>query len=524
MRKAREISCRFDLDPQTCDWLIGSVERLGAEPKAATREFAIYLDTPQAAIGNRGLALSVRRSGEFTSDDVKEALAKTAYGLPAPNGWAEVAEPLSAATSSPARRSIRALLRPKDEPQCVQFQVETQSDRWALRVAGAKTEIKLERLRITGNRRQMSCALATFARKGGSARDFFSLLKQICDPEKLRLSAEGTALRGYRFCGGLRDQHVTAFVPKLSPDMDAAAAFQTIARACFDQFLVNEAAIRATRDREAVHQCRVALRRLSTALRLFSPLVSGPEGDELFAELKRLAANLQKARDLDVLIADVIEPTVGKDPPAPAQALLHMMDVRRAAAYDELVAALSAPQSLYLRLVAWIEAGDWTRDAERKNRRREDVGIFVERKLATATRRFKERCRDLEDADHEERHKIRIRAKNLRYSSEFFESLVAPKAHPKSHKRFRSFIASLKDLQSILGKENDVRMARRFLASLMQEIGEERLSDAGLPGLAIESLADNIKGLPEAEFQKKAGKARRALADIKPFWDELGGR
>ena len=38
---------------------------------------------------------------------------------------------------------------------------------------------------------------------------------------------------------------------------------------------------------------------------------------------------------------------------------------------------------------------------------------------------------------------------------------------------------------------------------------------------AVESLASSIKGLSEAEFQRKAEKARRAFADVKPFWSEI---
>lgn len=158
-------------------------------------------------------------------------------------------------------------------------------------------------------------------------------------------------------------------------------------------------------------------------------------------------------------------------------------------------------------------------DPEREDLRHEKIAPLVERKLAKATRKFKERCDELEEANQEERHRIRIRAKNLRYSGEFFETLVAPKA---ARKRFRAFITALKDLQTILGKENDLRMTRRFLASLAQEIGEGRAADADKATLAaIESLAGSIEGLSEAEFQRRAGKARRALAEIKSFWSEI---
>ncbi len=500
--------------------MLASLRRFGAEPTGETKDFALYLDTPEAAIENHGLALGIHRAGEITSDYVKMAVDSAARGLPPPNGWAQCVEPLSAATPVEARRWLQSFLRRQDAQQSLRilFQIETQASRWRINTGSAEAEISLDRSRITANRQQTSFAIVTFTCQCDPA-DFFRLLAEICTPTKLRMSAEEAVLRGYRFCGDLRTSHVTAFAPKLTANMDAVTAFQTIARACFDQFLLNEAAIRQSREGEAVHQCRVALRRLSTSLRIFSSLVSGADSDELRPDLKQLAAHLQKARDLDVLIAEVIAPAIGTDPPTAAKNLLHTIEGRRNLAYDELIAALSAPQTakLFSRLVGWIEAGDWMADPEREGLRREEIASLVERKLAKATRKFKERCDKIEEADQEERHHIRIRAKNLRYSGEFFETLVASKA---ARKRFRSFVSALKDLQTILGKENDVRMTRRFLASLAQEISEGSVADAGKLA-AIESLAGSIEGLSEAEFQRKAGKARRAFAEVKPFWSDI---
>jgi CHAD domain-containing protein len=522
MRRIREISCRFDLDPRDCAWLQDALVQFGAKLAEETRDFALYLDTRQAEIGNHGLAFSIRRGGEISSEDVKLAFGNAAAGLPAPQGWVRCVEPLSAATPGAARRGFGALLHHRDAQRSLRalFQIETQASRWDVDTGRTAATVRIERARITANRSQASFATAVFLCEAEPA-DFFRLLAEIS--AKLRLSAEEIALRGYRFCSILRESHVTAFAPELRASMDAATAFRTIARACVDHFLVNEVAIRGNRNWEAVHQCRVALRRLSTCLRLLSSLVSGSERDALRCDLKRLTAYLQKARDLDVLIADVIVPTIGSDPPDATGRLLRGIEARRDSAYDELVAALSAASTaaLFLRIVGWIEAGDWVLDPQREVGRREKISRFAKRKLAKAARNFKERCAQLKEANQEQRHRIRIRAKNLRYSSEFFEALVnAPdrkRARRKTaYKRFRAFVATLKDLQTVLGKQNDVRMAQRLLASLKQEIGTDRASELA----AIETLAASIDA-SETEFQRKARKARRSLAKAKPFWSDL---
>jgi triphosphatase len=521
MRKGREISRRFELDPQDCGWLAETLARLGVELTEETRGFALYLDTQAVAIGNHGLALFVHRSGEISSNDIKATVGNVAQGLPAPEGWTRSAEPLSAATPAEARRWLGSLQRRRSAQSLrVLFQIETQETRWRTRAGDA--EIRLDRARIAANRSQAWFATVNFAGKRGP--DFFRLLAEIAPPAKLRMSAETVALHGYRFCGVLCDSYVTAFAPELAANMDTETAFRSIARACLDHFLVNEAAVRRMRDREAVHQCRVALRRLSTSLRLFSSLVSGAGRDALRADLKELTTHLEKARDLDVLIADVIAPVIGSASPDAAKSLLRSIEERRNTAYDELIAALSAPQAatLFLRIAEWIEAGDWSRDSERAEQRGENIACFAERKLAKAARKFKAHCVEIEEADQEQRHRIRIRAKNLRYSVEFFETLVAPKARlgkptraKTAYRRFRTFIAALKDLQTILGKQNDVRTARRFLASLAKEIGADAVTLA-----TIESVAASIEA-SETEFRHKARKAQRGLAEIKPFWREF---
>ncbi len=110
MRKAREISCRFELDPQDCDWLLGSLGRFGAELTGETKDFALYVDTPETAIGSHGLALGIHRAGEITSDEVKSAVDSASRGLPPPDGWAQRIEPLSPATPVEARRWRWSLL------------------------------------------------------------------------------------------------------------------------------------------------------------------------------------------------------------------------------------------------------------------------------------------------------------------------------------------------------------------------------------------------------------------------------
>src|SRR3546814_5486970 len=67
----------------------------------------------------------------------------------------------------------------------------------------------------------------------------------------------------------------------LAGDMATAQAFQHIVQNCVRQFRLNEALLLIGRDAEALHQTRVALRRLRSAFSIFRPMRSEEHTSEL---------------------------------------------------------------------------------------------------------------------------------------------------------------------------------------------------------------------------------------------------
>jgi triphosphatase len=59
---------------------------------------------------------------------------------------------------------------------------------------------------------------------------------------------------------------------------------------------------------EALHQFRIGLRRLRTAIKAFSEMTNDPQREAIKAELKWVMKQVGPARDLDVFGADVLEP------------------------------------------------------------------------------------------------------------------------------------------------------------------------------------------------------------------------
>ncbi len=526
------VSLRFVLAAEDADHLAERLDRLSGVGAASETLRVVYLDTPDHAIAALGLGFGIRRRGESGPASGQRA------AVVGRSGWKRFIEPLSAATPRTARRELGRCLRHATAIE-VAAQVETQRRLWSFPCGDSHAGVSLDRSTAAMSGKEVVLASARFACDAPNA-EFFRFVTEACEADSLRLSAESDLARAYRSCDGPNAPNVMAFAPELDADMDAGAAFRVIAAACFDQFLLNETAIRATGDREAVHQCRIALRRLSACLRFFSGFIGGSDYETVRADLKELGAHLRNARDLDVMIAAVIAPALAVDPPSGAPALMREIEARREKAYADLVARLRAPASaaFFLRFAIWLEAGDWTRSIDLKTvtRRGEPIVRYARRKFERLNSQFAECCAELAKVSQEERHRTRIRAKNIRYDAEFFDSLARGKI---ADKRLRAFIEAVKDLQTVLGDWNDILMARQFLASF----GEEAEADAKTgteTGIQTETatvakpkrrstmvaaanaLAQRIGEISEAEFADKSAKACRSLAKVKPFWAKFG--
>ena len=116
-------------------------------------------------------------------------------------------------------------------------------------------------------------------------------------------------------------------------------------------------------------------------------------------------------------------------------------------------------------LVAWIQAGPWrtSDEPERQTARNQNIEDFAASVLERRWRKLKQHGRHLERLSPEQRHRIRIEAKKLRYACEFFSGLLADGRH---RKRYQVFITALGDLQARLGDLNDILNGNEIAAEL----------------------------------------------------------
>jgi CHAD domain-containing protein len=130
---------------------------------------------------------------------------------------------------------------------------------------------------------------------------------------------------------------------------------RVVARRCLADLTANHAAT-CRGDPEALHQMRVALARLRTAISFFSPMVADSQRKHIRAELKWLRAQLGTVRDLDVAIGRL--QAASKQRPLDYQS----WKAKRAQVHRRLARALRSAR--YRRLIksasGWIENGPWS--------------------------------------------------------------------------------------------------------------------------------------------------------------------
>lgn len=258
----------------------------------------------------------------------------------------------------------------------------------------------------------------------------------------------------------------------LPPNAIAFDAFRLTLVQCRWHIAANIAATVETREVEALHQLRVALRRLRVALASFGGEFRTAELEAIKLRAKSLANLLAPARDLDVFTRELLEPAASANGAQDAFAVLRARaEAARAKAWSEAVLVIAGPRfrMFMADLADVVDRGAWPlalahgRGAGRNVSTFEDPARRVaERMLAHRQRQACKKARRLETLSVADRHELRIRLKKLRYTAEFFAPFFERKGVEK-------FVARLSRMQDILGALNDVAVAKKTLDTLISE-------------------------------------------------------
>lgn len=258
--------------------------------------------------------------------------------------------------------------------------------------------------------------------------------------------------------------------PALAADQTAGDAFAFIAAHLAGVIHHHAPAALAMQGPEPVHQMRVALRRLRSAILLFRRAVACPALDDITRQLKQLGHILGPARDWDVFTAGAGR-RIGEAFPddAAVAALRAAAERRRQESYKALAQYLASPawRTLGIALADLALTRPWQHftpddpiQAERHAAlQHADLAAFAARALRRRLEAVIAPGPDLAALDLPALHDIRLHAKRLRYACEFFAPLFPGRATAK-------FLRRMSALQEVLGLLNDTAVAASLMADL----------------------------------------------------------
>lgn len=461
-----EVELKLLLDPQ-------HVVRLRAHPLLAQYASAeplqlsmhdLYVDTLDLQLCRQQAGLRVRHVDGAWVQTLK-AGGSVRGGLHSRHEWeSQVAgpapQPEALAALIKRQQPVRTLLRKAahDGLQAI-FSTRIERTVWQLATPqGDLVECVLDQGVIEHRARSIAISEIELELKSGNPASLFDIALALLAEVPLQIGQQSKAERGYRLAAGMPPTAVKAQPLALRAGLSVEQGFQAIAANCLEQIGANQDGVAAGDDVESLHQMRVGLRRLRSALSLFKSRLQLP-GD-LQAGLDWLAGTLGAARDWDVLAGDTLAPCAAQVETDTLAPLLDASGEAARAAHAEAAAALADPRHarLMLGLQRWLLACGWRDACTPRQRRDLDQALprFAKQALRQRQRRLLKRGRLLLHGTPGERHQVRIAAKKARYASEFFASLF-------SARKVAAYGKRLSALQEVLGVQNDLQVADQLL-------------------------------------------------------------
>lgn len=514
--RSEEVELKLQLPPEDLPRLrrhprIRALTRGRSAPRLLE---STYFDTADFALARLGLVLRLRRVGRTTVQGVKTRGAGQA-GLFRRGEW-EVPivgdQPqLERVPDAALRARIEGALHGQALAPVFQTLVRRASRRigehdWEaqldLDIGEAKTpkgslpicELELELLR-------------------GDPGALYDLALTLHETISVRPAVVGKAERGLAVVIGEHPAPRRARRPTLAHDATLDFAMGQTFASCLDQITANEMPALEAIDPEGVHQMRVGIRRLRSALALFRGVIPQDRRDALRRELRWLGGELGDARDLDVLLSETLEPMLEHAPQLRAELEGFREAARslREEGYARVRAALASRRytGLLLALGAWTAGHRWRHqplspDSARLFAPAREVGHeLLERRYAKVRRRGK-RVPHLSVA---QAHQLRIQAKKLRYASGFLGDLYPAR-------RTDRFIRRLGRLQETLGHLNDQSAAETMLARILARLGADVAAEHHRAAGFVTGWTSHValEGLRPIE------KHWRRFAKLEPFW------
>lgn len=264
--------------------------------------------------------------------------------------------------------------------------------------------------------------------------------------------------------------------------MSCAEAVRSIADECLTAIKRHSRATLGG-DTEALHNMRIALTRLRTALLFFAPAVDARSLGRLKREAAWLNGKLGAARDLDVSLQR-------ERPQNASTTRVKLWKAERERRHVQLQRTLRSKR--FQQFIDALEA--WRSKSSARARHSEAAASFSTDRLGAWQRKLLDRGRELDRLGPRKRHRLRIRTKRFRYALEW----SLKQSPPKQVRARKIVLARAKTIQETLGKLNDASEHRAL------------------------AKARHLKPLPATERLETPKVRRRLLKTATRAFKELG--
>ncbi len=294
-------------------------------------------------------------------------------------------------------------------------------------------------------------------------------------------------------------------------DTPLAEMARMLLRRYFRRLRAEERDVRADKSIEAIHQMRVASRRLRATLMVIAAVAPERQVRAFRKEVQRIAQTAGAVRDCDVFLAQIANysgntrAVAGEEVPADGLApLISALQRDRANAREQLIARLDSERyATFTRDFASFMTdsnGGWNNTL----RVRDVAGSVIwQRYEALRAHEVELDLRNLNNDHSPILHELRISGKRLRYVLEVFAEALGPQAD--------QVIDPLVALQDYLGALQDIAVAVDYVA---------QLDTAAQPGLAAyvasreAERGELLAGLPQRWEKVMSATYRRKLMEL----------
>jgi triphosphatase len=479
-----------------------------AGPPRSVHLVSTYFDTPSRELARRGLSLRIRADGPRRVQTLKASAAKSGVaGAAMSRGeweWPlrDGKPDLALAAGNPIAQRLPADVSTRLQPMVVTDITRTE---YTLNFQRSTVEVSLDSgLIAAGDRKQPVHELELELRNGAPGA-LYSLAVSLHAVTPLSIEAESKAARGYRLTERGPPRVKKPSLIELGGGVSVRDAFRTIVGENLSHLLSNKSAALAG-DAEGIHQVRVAIRRLRSALRLFGPRLECHAAAAFQSKLQRVGRIIGAARDWDVFCLEALPKAFTEIEEFGWNRLLReAADARRRDADATSASEINgAPfTALVLGLSAWIETGEEHMDLLGNKELKEPFSETSAVLLDRIADRVDKRGRGVgPETSAEELHPLRKSLKKLRYSIEFLSSIYPQKATKR-------YLRPIKNLQKTLGIINDAAAALR----LAEQLSQERI-DLTIAAAALARTEDRAS----RKARRRLAKEWAAYGQQERFW------